>query len=59
MYSTISDEIQTACWNACLELEKLTLGDDAQAQIDIIKEAVKEPPNREYRTAENSQHWHG
>ncbi len=59
MYSVISDEIQTACWQACLALEKLDLGDDAQVQVDIIKEAIKEPANRDYRTAEHGQHWHG
>lgn len=58
-YSIVAEKVQSACWEACLELEKLDLGDSAQIQIDIIKDAVKEPSNREYQTGDHGQHWHG
>ena len=55
----LNEKVQIACWEACLELEKLNLGDKAKTQIDIIKDAVKEPANREYKTGDHGQHWHG
>jgi hypothetical protein len=53
-YSTISEAVQKAIWEACLALEALALGDPAQAEIDKIKEACKEPVDKTYVTG-----WHG
>ena len=53
-YSTITEAIQKTIWEACLALEALELGDPAQAEIDKIKEACKEPVDKTYVTG-----WHG
>ena len=53
-YSTISESLQKTIWAACLALESLNLGGPAQAEIDKIKEACKEPVDKTYVTG-----WHG
>ena len=53
-YSTISESIQKAIWEACLALEAMQLGEQAQVEIDRIKIACKEPADKTYVTG-----WHG
>ena len=53
-YSTISESIQKAIWEACLALEAMQLGEQAQGELDRIKIACKKPADKTYGTG-----WHG